>query len=164
MGTRGREIVGDNLEHILNLLKKAFADEWLAYYQYWLGSKVVTGPMKDSVIAELLQHAADELRHAEMISARIIQLGGELLLSPKDWFTWSSCGYEVPAQTYVRNILQQNIKGEQCAISVYNELIQDVGFKDPVTYNMIVQILQDEVEHEEDLQALLNDLSASSTQ
>jgi bacterioferritin len=29
--------------------------------------------------------------------------------------------------------------------------------KDPVTYNMVVQILQDEVEHEEDLQALLED-------
>jgi len=30
--------------------------------------------------------------------------------------------------------------------------------KDPVTYNIVVQILQDEVEHEEDLQALLGDL------
>jgi hypothetical protein len=35
----------------------AFADEWLAYYQYWLGAKVVKGPMKEAVIAELLQHA-----------------------------------------------------------------------------------------------------------
>jgi len=30
--------------------------------------------------------------------------------------------------------------------------------KDPVTYNIVVQILQDEVEHEEDLQSLLEDL------
>ncbi len=30
--------------------------------------------------------------------------------------------------------------------------------KGPVTYNMAVQILQDEVEHEEDLQALRDDL------
>jgi bacterioferritin len=29
---------------------------------------------------------------------------------------------------------------------------------DPVTYNMVLQILQQEVEHEEDLQALLEDL------
>jgi bacterioferritin len=54
--------------------------------------------------------------------------------------------------------LEQNIKGEQCAISVYNRLIQEVGLKDPVTYNMALQILQDEVQHEEDLQALLEDL------
>jgi bacterioferritin len=30
MGTKGREIVGVNIEMILALLNKAFADEWLA--------------------------------------------------------------------------------------------------------------------------------------
>ncbi|HOI17574.1 MAG TPA: ferritin-like domain-containing protein [Geobacteraceae bacterium] len=30
--------------------------------------------------------------------------------------------------------------------------------RDPVTYNMVLQILQQEVEHEEDLQSLLEDL------
>jgi bacterioferritin len=29
---------------------------------------------------------------------------------------------------------------------------------DPVTYNVILQIIQQEVEHEEDLQALLEDI------
>jgi len=29
--------------------------------------------------------------------------------------------------------------------------------KDPITYNMVLTILQQEVEHEEDLQALLED-------
>jgi len=33
-----------------------FAEEWLAYHQYWLGAKVAKGPMKDAVAAELLQH------------------------------------------------------------------------------------------------------------
>jgi hypothetical protein len=61
MGTKGREIVGMDGEQLLKLLNMAFADEWLAYYQYWLGSKVVKGPMKEAVIAELLQHATDEL-------------------------------------------------------------------------------------------------------
>ena len=145
----------ENLERVIELLTKAYADEWLAYYQYWLGSKVVSGSMKDAVIAELIQHAADELRHAEMITARIVQLGGALLQDPREWFKWSSCGYETPADAYVRSILEQNIRGEQCAITVYNQLIQEVGFKDPVTHNLVVQILQDEVMHEEDLQALL---------
>jgi len=44
MGTRGREIVGMDVTKVLELLNKAFADEWLAYYQYWLGSKVMPGP------------------------------------------------------------------------------------------------------------------------
>ena len=33
------------------------------------------GPVKETVIAELLQHATDELRHADVVAARIIQLG-----------------------------------------------------------------------------------------
>jgi bacterioferritin len=158
MGTMGREIVGVDVKKVLELLNKAFADEWLAYYQYWLGSKVVAGPMKDAVIAELMQHAADELRHAGMVTTRIIQLGGTPLVSPKEWFNYTNCGYDEPNDHFVKKILQQNIKGEQCAIGVYNNIIQEVGTKDAVTYNVAVGILQDEVEHEEDLQSLLEDL------
>ncbi|HOV34165.1 MAG TPA: ferritin-like domain-containing protein, partial [Candidatus Hydrogenedens sp.] len=39
-----------------------------------------------------------------------------------------------------------------------NALLKETKDGDPVTYNMVLQILQDEVEHEEDLQALLEDL------
>jgi bacterioferritin len=158
MGTKGREIVGTGVDHVVELLNQAFADEWLAYYQYWLGAKITAGPMKDAVIAELMQHAADELRHADMVSNRIIQLGGTPLTTPKQWFDLSNCGYDEPTDPFVGKILEQNIKGEQCAISVYHALIEEVGTKDPVTNNMVVQILQDEVEHEEDLQALQEDL------
>lgn len=158
MGSKGREIVKMDVNRVLELLNKAFSDEWLAYYQYWIGAKIVAGPMKDAVIAELLQHAADELRHADMVTMRIIQLGGVPPITPQKWFELTNCGYDAPDDPYVRTILGQNIKGEQCAISVYNSLIEEVGLKDPVTYNMAVQILQDEVAHEEDLQALLEDL------
>ena len=64
MGTRGREIVGMDVDELLKLLNGAFASEWLAYYQYWLGAKVIKGPMKDAVAAELNLHATEELNHA----------------------------------------------------------------------------------------------------
>jgi bacterioferritin len=158
MGTKGREIVGVNTKKILALLNKAFADEWLAYYQYWLGAKVAKGPMKEAVIAELLQHATDELRHADMVTSRIIQLGGTPATSPKLWYDLTNCGYDAPEDPYVIHLLEQNIKGEQCAISVYNSMLHETRELDPVTYNMALQILQDEVEHEEDLQALQEDI------
>jgi bacterioferritin len=151
MGTKGREIVGMDINRVIELLNKAFADEWLAYYQYWLGAKVVAGPMKDALITELMEHAADELRHADMLTNRIIQLGGTPLTTPQQWLEWTNCGYDAPDDPFVYTILEQNIKGEQCAI-------QEIGFKDPITYNLAVQIMEDEVEHEEDLQALLEDL------
>jgi len=130
----------------------------LAHYQYWLGAKVIKGPMKDNVMAELVQHATDEMRHADLVSNRIIQLGGEPLLSPEEWYKHTNCGYDPPADAYVRVLLEQNIKGEQCAIDVYQALAQKTREADPVTYEMAIQILNDEVEHEEDLQGLLEDL------
>jgi bacterioferritin len=158
MGTKGREIVGMDVEQLLKLLNMAFADEWLAYFQYWLGAKVVKGPMKDAVIAELLQHATDELRHADMVASRIIQLGGTPVSEPKKWYDVTSCGYEAPNDPFVETILKQNIDGERCAIGFYKKLLEATQSKDPVTYNMVLQILQDEVAHEEDLQSLAEDL------
>ena len=56
MGTRGREIVGMDVSKLVEVLNRAYASEWLAYYQYWLGAKLVKGPMKDAVAAELNQN------------------------------------------------------------------------------------------------------------
>ena len=158
MGTKGRSIVNMDVNDLLTLLNKAYSDEWLAYYQYWVGAKVVKGPMKDAVIAELEQHATEELNHALLLTGRIIQLGGTPVTKPEDWYKMTNCGYEAPDDPFVRDILEQNIKGEQCAIGVYRELLDKTLQGDPVTYNIVLQILEQEVEHEEDLQSLLEDL------
>lgn len=158
MGTKGREILGLNVDELIAKLNRALADEWFAYYQYWVGAKVIKGPMKDEAAAELIQHAADELRHADMLSARIIQLGGTPVLSPADWDKLSHCGYDAPEDPFVKKVLEQNIKGEQCAIQVYNGILQMVKDKDPVTYNIVLQILTDEIEHEDDLQNVMEDI------
>ena len=157
MGSKGREIIGMDVEELLLLLRKAYSDEWLAYYQYWLGAKLVKGPMKDAVGAELLIHANEELLHADMVAMRIIQLGGTPVTRPEEWYQLTNCGYEPPDDPYVETLLEQNIKGEQCAIGVYQRLLDITREKDPVTYNMVLTILSQEVEHEEDLQALLED-------
>ncbi len=158
MGTKGRQIVGMDIEELIDILNRAFADEWLAYYQYWLGAKIVKGPMKDAVASELLLHAAEELAHADMLALRIIQLGGTPLISPEEWMKHSHCGYDAPTNHFVKEILAQNIRGEQCAIDVYQKLLQLVRDPDPVTYNIVLTILQQEVEHEEDLQSLGEDI------
>ncbi|MFH1359749.1 MAG: ferritin-like domain-containing protein [Candidatus Omnitrophota bacterium] len=161
MGTREREILkaaGVKPKELIQLLNKAFADEWLAYYQYWIGAQVAKGIPREAVVAELNQHAADELRHAGMLALRIIQLGGEPLLEPKDWYQETNCGYDRPDNPDVRALLDQNIKGEQCAISTYKKLMDYTKDKDPVTYDIALQIFQDEIEHEEDLENIKEDI------
>ena len=163
MAEKGRAFVKMNVDELINLLNKALADEWLAYYQYWIGAKVVKGPMKDAVIAELTLHATEELSHAELVSTRIIQLGGTPVLSPQEWLKLTNCGYDAPEDPYVEEILNQNIKGEQCAINVYSKLLDITREGDPVTYNIVLTILSQEVEHEEDLSALKEDIELMLT-
>lgn len=158
MGSRGIALVGMDVKKLLTLLNKALADEWLAHYQYWVGSKVVAGPMKDAVITELVQHATEEMAHAELLATRIIQLGGTPVLSPAEWMKLTNCKYDAPVDPFVQVVLEQNIKGEQCAIGVYEKLMKITKDADPVTYNIALQIIEQEVEHEEDLQSLLEDL------
>lgn len=158
MGTIGRSLVEKDVDKLIEMLNKALADEWLAYYQYWMGAKVAAGPMRGAVTAELEEHADEELTHALMLVERILQLDGTPLLSPSDWSEVTNCGYETPEDPYVGTLLEQNIAGEQCAIEVYKEMIDFTKDKDPVTYEMALQIMTDEIEHEEDLQALQEDM------
>jgi bacterioferritin len=158
MGTKGRQIVGMDVDELLRFLNAAYASEWLAYYQYWLGAKLVRGPMKDAVAAELTLHATEELNHATLLSGRILQLGGTPVPDPRRWFTESPCAYDAPDDPYVGTILDQNIAGEQCAIDAYKQLMDVTKDKDMVTYNLALTILEQEVEHEEDLQSLKEDI------
>ncbi|MFA7611472.1 MAG: ferritin-like domain-containing protein, partial [Sulfurimonas sp.] len=90
---------------------------------------------------------------------RILQLGGTPLLSPNEWMKKTNCGCEEPEDFDVVSILQDAIKGEQCAIQVYSSIVDLTRDKDIVTYDIASQILADEVEHEEDLQALHDDIT-----
>lgn len=159
MAKKGISILkGIEASEVINLLNRAYADEWLAYYQYFIESKVVKGIMKDAAIAELDQHAADELRHANMVADRILQLGGTPLLHPKEWLEQTNCGYDAPENPNVLSVLDDAIKGEQCAIATYNNILEITYEKDIITYDIVSSILADEVEHEEDLQALYEDI------
>lgn len=159
MGTKAREIAGVNVDELLKMLNKAYADEWLAYYQYWVGSKVATGRMRGIIAKELEEHAGEELGHAAKLTERIITLGGTPLLTPQDILKESGCGYDAPSNPSTKKLVEQNIKGEQCAIITYKKILDYVNGKDPVTYHLVLDILEDEIEHEEDLEALLSDMT-----
>ena len=158
MGTGYTATIKLDAQKLIQELNKALADEWLAYYQYWVGAKVVEGKMSPAVQAELEEHAQEELKHAEMLTKRILQLGGVPILKPEDWYKHTNCGYTAPDNFCSSSILQQNIEGERCAIGIYQKLIEMTKDKDILTYHMLIEILEDEVEHEDDLEKLLQDI------
>lgn len=158
MGKVGTEIVNVNVGELLSELNKALADEWLAYYQYWVGAKVAKGRMRPTVVAELEEHANDELRHAVMLVQRIVQLGGTPILEPRKWYDLTNCGYKAPENPDTKVLVDQNIEGERCAIKVYSKILELVRGKDEITEEIVREILKDEIEHEEDLESIIEDM------
>ncbi len=149
------DIINFDVNELINLLNKAYADEWLAYYQYWVSAQIVTGLMRESAVSELTEHAEDELKHAGMLAERIVQLGGTPITNPDDFNKVANCTYLNPTDTSVKAIIKQGVDGERCAIEVYNKLLELVKDKDVITHHVILDILKDEVEHETDFEALL---------
>jgi bacterioferritin len=146
-------------ENLITHLNKALADEWLAYYQYWIGAHIVKGPVDEKIKKELLEHAGEELKHADMLAQRILELGGQPLLEPKEWYEFKVCGYIRPTSTDTKPILQENLTGEHCAVVEYKKLIASVEKTDPTTHTMLISILADEEKHVKDLNELLDEVA-----
>src|SRR6056297_735461 len=121
MGQTGSGIIGVDKKKLIRMLNEALSEEWLAYYQYWIGARVMEGPMRSEVEPELLVHADEELKHAVMVVDRILQIGGTPILNPAEWMKLAGCDYEEPTDPYVEAILNQNLIGERCAIDRYQQ-------------------------------------------
>ena len=159
MGKKAVEIAKLDVDKLIQMLNEALAEEWLAYYQYWIGARVMEGPMRSEVEPELLLHATQELGHAELVVNRIIQLGGTPILNPSEWVKFSKCNYEEPTDPYIETILEQNLRGERCAIKRYEEIADYTNGKDYSTYQMAVTILDEELKHEHDIEDWLTDIN-----
>jgi len=160
MAKTGIDIVAKELDvkKLIDMMNSALAEEWLAYYQYWVGARLMEGPMRKEIESELLLHADEELGHAVLLIDRIIQLGGTPVLSPFEWKTIAKCEYEAPKDPYIEVILEQNLRGERCAIAHYKALADYTVGKDHSTYQIATQILADELEHENDIMSFLTDI------
>ncbi len=157
MGEMAVKISKVNQEELLNLLQSAYAEEWLAYYQYWIGAKVAEGIKSSTVIEEFKEHADEELKHADWLAERIIQLGGTPLLNPNDWEKYAKCKYDAPHIPDTKVLVNQNLIAERCAVGKYQQICEFCQGKDYETFRISRKILKEELEHEQEMQDLIND-------
>lgn len=149
-----------DVKKLIATLNVALSEEWLAYYQYWVGARVMEGPMRGEIEAEFLKHANEELSHAEKLITRIIELGGTPVLDPADWQKMARCQYEAPVDGYVESVLEQNLMAERCAIKRYQGIADYTSGIDYATAKMAVDILEDELEHQNDIIAFQKDIAS----
>lgn len=98
------EVLNLDVQKLIEMLNAALCEEWLAYYQYWVGARVTEGPMRSEIESEMLKHADEELSHAVKLIDRIIQLGGTPVLSPDQWMKMARCKYEAPTDPYIETV------------------------------------------------------------
>jgi bacterioferritin len=158
MGKKAVEILSIDVNKLIDMLNAALSEEWLAYYQYWIGARLMEGPMRSEIEPELLLHATQELNHAVLVVERIIQLGGTPVVHPKEWFKLGRCEYDAPEDPYVEVILEQNLRGERCAIQRYKEIADFTNGKDHTTHQIATTILNEELEHENDIEEWITDI------
>ena len=154
------EVLNLDVQKLIEMLNAALCEEWLAYYQYWVGARVTEGPMRSEIESGMLKHADEELSHAVKLIDRIIQLGGTPVLSPDQWMKMARCKYEAPTDPYIETVLEQNLRGERCAIKRYQDIADFTSGIDYTTAKMAVEILEDELEHEQDIISFQRDITS----
>jgi bacterioferritin len=117
---------------------------------------MASGIHAQSVAQEFLEHANEELAHADRIAARITQLGGEPDFRPDGLTARSHAEYK--PGTSLTDMIREDLIAERIAIDSYAELIRYLGDDDPTTRQLMVDILQVEEQHAEELVILLQQL------
>lgn len=143
-------------ETVVKLLNEALATEIVCVLRYKRHYFMASGIHAAPVAAEFLEHANEEMRHADSLAKRIVELRGEPNFSPDGMLERSHAEY-VAGDT-LKAMIKEDLIAERVAIESYREMIAYLGDQDPTTQRLLKEILAVEEEHADDLSSLLEGL------
>ena len=143
-------------EKILRLLNESLATEWVCVLRYKRHYFMAEGIKANVAAEEFLEHANQEMEHADKLAERIVQLGGEPDFNPDNLTKNSHAQYV--AGNSLKEMVLEDLVAERIAIDSYREIIQYIGDKDPTTRRIFEDILAQEEEHADDMSDLLQGL------
>ncbi len=141
---------------VLKLLNEALATEIVCVLRYRCHHFMARGIHAQSVAAEFLTHSNEEQGHADLIAARIVQLGGTPNFDPDSLTGRSHAEFMVGKD--LSEMIRENLVAERIAIDSYRGMIQYLDNDDSTTSDMLKGILAVEEEHADDLADLLEHL------
>jgi bacterioferritin len=144
---------GADVERVIEVLNQALATELVCVLRYKRHFYTADGLNAQSAADEFLEHAAEESEHADLIAARIQQLGGDPDFNPETLTHRSHSEYD--ASEELDEMIREDLIAERVAIAAYTEIIAWLGDGDTTTRRMLEQILAVEEEHAEDMLDLL---------
>lgn len=129
-------------EVFIKNLNKALEWEYAAAIQYVQHASVITGPEYDSISKELVIHSNEEMAHAVLVAQAVADLGGVPSVDVEK--------REISKNSKV--MLEQDLKGEELAISIYKSLIKQAEALQEYGIRRVMEdILMDEEEHRRDI-------------
>lgn len=143
-------------ETVIKLLNEALATEIVCVLRYKRHHFMASGIHAAPVAAEFLEHANEEMRHADSLARRIVELRGEPNFSPDGMLGRSHAEY-VEGDS-LKAMIKEDLVAERIAIESYREMIAYLGDRDPTTQRLLKEILASEEGHAEDLSSLLEGL------
>jgi bacterioferritin len=158
MGRMEKKILGENIPMIVKLLKKAYCDEMQIFHFLWYVSLNMEGIGLVTYATSLKTQATEELKHAELLSNRISELGEKAPSNPSEWTALSNIGPLDPIQHLtLRSALEKTLEFEGRAVENYNNIVKKASeIDDFVTRNLATTILADEVKDEQHIEDVLN--------
>jgi bacterioferritin len=141
-------------KEIVALLNEALATELVCVLRYRRHYFMAQGISAEPVAAEFLEHANEELDHADRLANRITQLGGAPDMNPSGLADRSASEYI--EGTDLKNMIEEDLVAERIAVDTYREMIAFIGASDPTTRRLLEDILAVEEEHADDLSKLIS--------
>ncbi len=142
---------------VIKILNEALATEIVCVLRYKRHYFMAAGIHAQAVADEFLEHATEEQGHADQISHRIVQLGGEPDLNPEGLQMRSHSEYV--EGTTLQDMIKEDLVAERVAIESYSEIIRYLGDDDPTSRRLMEEILAKEEEHADDLKTLIETLA-----
>ncbi len=140
---------GVDLDKLLDLLVKNASAELTTFYYYTILRANLIG-LEGEGVKEIAETARIEDRnHFEALVPRIYELGGKLPDDMKAFHDLSACPpANLPKNPTAMDILKVLVEAERCAVRGYTHLCDMTAGKDHRTYDLVLAILNEEIEHE----------------
>jgi bacterioferritin len=146
-------------EHIIDLLKKAYWMEIETVMSYIANSINPDGVRAQEIVESLEQDIQEELGHAQQFAQRIKELYG-VVPGSTDFSAEQTYLQPPEHQTDIVHVIKGVIEAETGAIEHYNRIIQETESIDPVTNDMVINILRDEEGHRRLFEGYLREYEA----
>jgi bacterioferritin len=146
-------------EHVIGLLERAYWMEIETVMSYIANSVNPDGVRAQEIKESLEEDIREELGHAKLFAQRIKELYG--VVPGSEEFAAEQSYLQPPEhQTDIVHVIRGVIAAENGAIEHYTRIIEETDDIDPVTQDMVIDILHDEQGHRRLFEGFLREYEA----